>query len=58
MAASEARKVLSALVKERLLVSDSPKGRVRLGLPAHAVPYLLPDLYAGDLVVMGSSLSA
>lgn len=49
MAVSEARKVLSTLVKERLLVSDSPKGPVRLGLPAHAVPYLFPDLYPGDL---------
>jgi Fic family protein len=45
MAASEARKVLSALVKERLLVSDTPKGPVRLGLPAHAVPFLFPDFY-------------
>jgi Fic family protein len=51
MAASEARKVVSGLVKERLLVSDSPKGPVRIGLPAHAVPYLFPDLYGGELVL-------
>ena len=50
MAASEARKVLSSLVKERLLVSDSPKGPVRIGFPAHAAPYLFPDLYDGQLV--------
>jgi Fic family protein len=50
MPVSEARKVLSSLVKDRLLVSDSPKGPVRLCLPAHAAPFLFPDLYDGDLV--------
>jgi Fic family protein len=49
MAVSEARKVLSALVTERLLVSESPKGPVRIGFPAAAVPYLFPDLYPGDV---------
>jgi Fic family protein len=51
MATSEARKVLSALVKERLLVSDSPKGPVRLCLPAHAAPFLFPDLYPRELIL-------
>jgi Fic family protein len=50
MAASEARKILGSLVRERLLVSDSPKGPVRIAFPAHAAPYLFPDLYAGELV--------
>lgn len=51
MATSEARKILSALVKERLLVSDTPKGPVRLSIPAHAAPFLIPDLYPADLVL-------
>jgi Fic family protein len=58
MAVSEARKVLSALVRERLLVSDSPKGSVRIGLPVHAVPFLLPDLYPGDLAFQDVPRSA
>jgi hypothetical protein len=58
MATSEARKVLSALVKERLLVSDSPKGPVRIGLPSHAVPFLIPDLYPGDLAFQAVPSSA
>lgn len=49
MAPSEARKILSSLAKERLLVSDTPKGPVRLGLPSHAVPYLIPDLFPGEV---------
>ena len=58
MATSEGRKVLSARVKERLLVSDSPKGPVRLGLPAHAVPFLFPDLYPAELVLRSEPRSA
>lgn len=58
MAVSEGRKVLSALVKERLLVSDSPKGPVRLGLPAHAAPFLFPDLYPAELVSRSEPRSA
>jgi Fic family protein len=58
MAISEARKVLSALVKERLLVSNSPKGPVRIGLPSHAVPFLIPDLYPGELAFQGMPRSA
>jgi hypothetical protein len=58
MAVSEARKVLSALAKERLLVSDTPKGSVRIGLPVHAVPFLLPDLYPGDMAFQDVPRSA
>ena len=58
MAASEARRILSALVKERLLVSDTPKGPVRLGLPAHAVPFLFPHLYPAELAVERDPRSA
>jgi Fic family protein len=54
---SEARKVLSGLVKENLLASDTPKGPVRLGFPAHAVPYFFPDLYYPDVVSQGTPRS-
>jgi Fic family protein len=36
--------LLKQLLKEGLLRSESPKGPVRLGLPAHAVAYLFPGL--------------
>lgn len=45
-----ARNVLGELVAEGLLVSDSPKGKVRAGFPVHALGSLLPNLYpAGDV---------
>ena len=45
-----ARNVLAALIKEGLLVSDSPKGKVRAGFPVHALGSLFPNLYpSGDL---------
>jgi predicted DNA-binding transcriptional regulator len=40
-----ARSLLSALLKEGLLVSDTPKGTVRLGLPLNALLFLFPNLY-------------
>jgi Fic family protein len=40
-----ARSLLSALLKEQLLVSDTPKGPVRLGLPLNALLFLFPSLY-------------
>lgn len=40
-----ARSLMSALVKEGMLVSDTPKGPVRLGLPLHALQFLFPTLY-------------
>ncbi|WP_153108966.1 Fic family protein [Propionivibrio limicola] len=47
-----ARDVLNALVLEGFLVSDTPRGRVRVGFPMHALGSLLPNLYpAGDLDV-------
>lgn len=45
-----ARDVLNALVQEGFLVSDTPRGKVRVGFPMHALGSLLPNLYpAGDL---------
>lgn len=44
------RSVLSELISEGLLVSDSPKRKVRTGFPVHALGSLLPNLYpAGDM---------
>lgn len=39
------RDVLRGLLEEGLLVSNSERGPVRLGFPAHAAGYLFPDLY-------------
>jgi Fic family protein len=45
-----ARDVLSKLLDEGLLCSDSPKGKVRVGFPVQALGSLLPNLYpAGDV---------
>jgi DNA-binding IclR family transcriptional regulator len=45
-----ARNILSQLVREGFLVSDTPKGKVYAGFPAHALGSLLPNLYpAGDV---------
>lgn len=45
-----ARDLLSALVDEALLVSDTPRGKVRAGFPPHALGTLFPNLYPmGDL---------
>ena len=45
-----ARGVLSKLLDEGLLSSDSPKGKVRVGFPVQALGSLLPNLYpAGDV---------
>jgi len=41
----QARKVLKGLLDRRLLLSDSPKGAVRLGFPEHALEFWLPRLY-------------
>lgn len=38
------RKLLGQLLDERLLASDTPKGPVRFGLPAHAADYYIPGL--------------
>ena len=36
---------LGALAKRGLLKSDSPQGRVRFGLPQHALRFLFPRLW-------------
>ncbi len=40
-----ARRILGALARERLLISDTPKGAVRLGLPMHVVGFYFPQLF-------------
>ena len=45
-----AREILSRLVADKFLLSDTPKGPVRAGFPSVAVGYFLPNLYpAGSL---------
>ncbi len=39
------RKALTRLLAEGLLLSDTPKGEVRLGLPLDALNLLMPNLY-------------
>lgn len=39
------RNLLGQLIEEELLVSDTPKGDVRLGFPIHAAGWFFPDLY-------------
>jgi Fic family protein len=39
------RNLLAQLVGEGLLVSDTPKGVVRIGFPIHAAGWFFPDLY-------------
>jgi Fic family protein len=36
---------LGALIKRGLLVSDTPQGKVRFGLPQHALRFLFPQLW-------------
>ena len=40
-----ARTVIKQLLEERLLVSESPKGRVKIGIPAAVATYWFPELY-------------
>lgn len=48
-----ARDVVSQLVAEGFLISDTPKGKLRVGFPVHALGSLLPNLYpAGDVDVL------
>jgi Fic family protein len=39
------RNLLGLLLEEGLLVSDTPKGEVRLGFPIHAAGWFFPELY-------------
>ncbi len=45
MAERTGRILLGQLLREGLLVSDTPKGPVRFGFPASVAGYLFPDLY-------------
>jgi Fic family protein len=45
MSERSARSLLSRLTGARLLVSDTPKGPVRLGFPLRSVAYYFPRLY-------------
>lgn len=50
LAERTARDVLGKLLDEGFLRSDSPKGKVRIGFPMHALGSLFPNLYpAGDM---------
>jgi Fic family protein len=40
-----ARSLLSRLLATKLLVSDTPHGPVRFGLPLDALQFLFPELY-------------
>lgn len=40
-----ARNLLTQLLDEGLLLSDSAKGFVRMGFPIHATGWLFPELY-------------
>lgn len=52
-----ARDVLSNLLDEGFLLSDSPKGKVRVNFPVHALGSLLPNLYpAGDVDIAPEQL--
>ncbi|GMR18422.1 MAG: Fic family protein [Gammaproteobacteria bacterium] len=44
-----ARLVLKQLLEEGLLLSDSPKGLVRLGIPVKTAAYLFPQLYPDSI---------
>ncbi len=45
MSERSATDALGALVKRGLLKSDSPQGKVRFGLPLHALRFLFPRLW-------------
>jgi Fic family protein len=45
LAERTARKLLAQLLKDGLLVSDSPKGEVSIGFPLDALHLLFPNLY-------------
>ncbi len=55
MSERSGRDILGSLLEEGLLVSDSPRGLVRLGFPAHAAGYWFPELYPPEKT--GSSAS-
>ena len=40
-----ARRVLKALLDRKLLISDTPRGKVRLNIPSHVLGTWFPNLY-------------
>ena len=50
MSERSGRDILSGLLDEGLLISDSPRGPVRLGFPTHAAGYWFPDLYPPEKI--------
>lgn len=50
MAERTGRMLLGQLLSEGLLVSDTPKGPVRLAFPTFVAGYLFPDLYPAQVV--------
>jgi len=50
MAERIGRMLLGQLLDEGLLVSDTPKGAVRLSFPTHVAGHLFPDLYPAQIV--------
>ncbi|CAN5749001.1 Fic family protein [soil metagenome] len=55
MSERSGRDILGSLFQEGLLVSDSPRGAVRLGFPTHAAGYWFPDLYPPEKTVGSGS---
>lgn len=49
-----ARSLVSRLVEEGLLFSETPKGPLRLGLPAEVVGYYFPRLYPEEVAIIPS----
>jgi len=45
------RDILPQLIEEKILVSDMPKGPVRVAFPTHIAGYLFPDLYPNRLLL-------
>jgi hypothetical protein len=43
------QKLVGELLGRRLLISDSPKGRLRLEFPAEAAGHYFPNLYPAGL---------
>jgi Fic family protein len=48
MSERSGRDILGGLLEEGLLLSDSPRGSVRLGFPTHAAGYWFPELYPSE----------
>ena len=51
MSERSGRDILGSLLQEGLLISDSPRGSVRLGFPTHAAGYWFPELYPPEKTV-------